>query len=124
MVVNKMIELLGARVVLEGNYLDCDIESCFCSDLMSDVLAFVNESTVLITGLTNPHVVRTSEMLDLKCIIFVRGKIPPENVIEEAEDLGITVLSTDLTAFITCGILYGAGLRGVTIQRNEHGGIV
>ena len=124
MVVNKMIELLGARVVLEGNYLDCDIESCFCSDLMSDVLAFVNESTVLITGLSNPHVVRTSEMLDLKCIIFVRGKIPPENVIEEAEDLGITVLSTDLTAFITCGILYGAGLRGVTIQRNEHGGIV
>ena len=124
MVVNKMIELLGARVVLEGDYLDCDIESGFCSDLMSDVLAFVNESTVLITGLTNPHVVRTSEMLDLKCIIFVRGKIPPENVIGEAEDLGITVLSTDLTAFITCGILYGAGLRGVTIQRNEHGGIV
>ena len=124
MVVRKMIELLGARVVLEGDYLGCDIDSGFCSDLMSDVLAFVNESTVLITGLTNPHVVRTSEMLDLKCIIFVRGKIPPENVIVEAENLGITVLSTDLTAFITCGILYGAGLRGVTIQRNEHGGIV
>ncbi|MBQ7185033.1 MAG: hypothetical protein IJR97_13740 [Clostridia bacterium] len=124
MVVNRMIDLLNARVVLEGDFLDCDIESGFCSDLMSDVLAFVNESTVLITGLTNPHVVRTSEMLDLKCIIFVRGKIPPENVIDEARDLGITVLSTDLTAFITCGILYGAGLRGVTIQRNEHGGIV
>ncbi len=124
MVVNRMIELLNARVVLEGDFLDCDIESGFCSDLMSDVLAFVNESTVLITGLTNPHVVRTSEMLDLKCIVFVRGKIPPENVIDEARDLGITVLSTDLTAFITCGILYGAGLRGVTIQRNEHGGIV
>ncbi len=124
MVVNRMIELLNARVVLEGEFLDCDIESGFCSDLMSDVLAFVNESTVLITGLTNPHVVRTSEMLDLKCIVFVRGKIPPENVIDEARDLGITVLSTDLTAFITCGILYGAGLRGVTIQRNEHGGIV
>lgn len=124
MVVNRMIELLNARVVLEGEFLDSDIESGFCSDLMSDVLAFVNESTVLITGLTNPHVVRTSEMLDLKCIVFVRGKIPPENVIDEARDLGITVLSTDLTAFITCGILYGAGLRGVTIQRNEHGGIV
>ena len=124
MVVNRMIELLNARVVLEGEFLDCDIESGFCSDLMSDVLAFVNESTVLITGLTNPHVVRTSEMLDLKCIVFVRGKIPPENVIDEARELGITVLSTDLTAFITCGILYGAGLRGVTIQRNEHGGIV
>lgn len=124
MIVNRMIELLNAKVVLDGDFLDCDIESGFCSDLMSDVLAFVNESTVLITGLTNPHVVRTSEMLDLKCIVFVRGKIPPENVIDEARDLGITVLSTDLTAFITCGILYGAGLRGVTIQRNEHGGIV
>ena len=147
MVVNRMIELLNARVVLEGEFLDCDIESGFCSDLMIDVLAFVNESTELITGLTNPHVVRTSEMLDITCIVFSRGKMPSEeilemadevgiavissplttyteNVIDEARDLGITVLSTDLTAFITCGILYGAGLRGVTIQRNEHGGIV
>lgn len=120
----QMAELLNAKTLIAGPHIDDDISSAFCSDLMSDVLAFVNESTVLITGLTNPHVVRTSEMLDLKCIIFVRGKIPSEEIIEEAEELGITVLSTDMTAFTTCGILYGAGLKGLTIKRNEQGGIV
>ncbi len=124
MKIAQMEELLNAKILIKGHDADQEISSAFCSDLMSDVLAFVNESTVLITGLTNPHVIRTSEMLDLRCIIFVRGKIPHEDVLEEAEELGITVLSTKMTAFTSCGLLYGAGLRGLTISRNEQGGIV
>ena len=124
MKVTQMARLLSAKTLIEGHFKDQEITSAFCSDLMSDVLAFVNENTVLITGLTNPHVIRTSEMLDLKCIVFVRGKVPGEDVIEEAEELGITVLSTEMTAFTSCGMLYEAGLRGLTIRRNEQGGIV
>ena len=86
---------------------------------MSDVLAFVDEKTVLITGLTNPHVVRTSEMLDLKCLVFVRGKVPTADILESAEEQGLVVMTTKETAFTTCGLLYEAGLRGVPIEWPE-----
>jgi len=79
---------------------------------MSDVLAFVKEKCVLITGLTNVHVMRTAEMLDIHCVIFARGKIPSEDILEEAREIGIAVLATEHTNYTTCGLLYQAGIKG------------
>ena len=106
-------------ILLGEDQQDREISSAFCSDLMSDVLAFVNEDTVLITGLMNPHVIRTSEMLDLKCILFVRGKQPTQEILDAAEEMGIVVLSTGLSAFTTCGLLYDAGLPGIAMRTQE-----
>ncbi len=116
MTVADMIQVTHAKVLLGADQLDRQISSAFCSDLMSDVLAFVTEDTVLITGLMNPHVIRTSEMLDLKCILFVRGKTPQADILEAAEEMGLVVLSTTESAFTTCGQLYAAGLRGITMR--------
>ncbi len=116
MTIRDMVDILHARVLIGEDKLDTPVATACCSDLMSDVLAFVNEKTVLITGLTNPHVIRTSEMLDLKCLIFSRGKVPTADIVEQAEELGLVVLSTKETAFVTCGLLYTAGLRGVPIE--------
>ena len=44
--------------------------------MMSDVLAYVKDQAVLLTGLNNPQVVRTADMMDMICIVFVRGKKP------------------------------------------------
>ena len=79
---------------------------------MSDVLAFVKEKTVLITGLINPHVLRTAEMLDITCIVFSRGKMPSEEILEMAEEVGIVVISSPLTTYTACGELYLHGLPG------------
>ena len=116
MTVQDMVKITDAKVLLQGNHDELQISSAFCSDLMSDVLAFVNEDTVLITGLMNPHVIRTSEMLDLRCILFVRGKQPSQDILDAAEEMGIVVLSTYHSAFTTCGLLYAAGLRGIKIR--------
>ena len=88
--------------------------------MMSDVLAFVNEKTVLITGLTNHHVLRTADMLDLKCLVFARGKVPGEELLEQAQEQGLVVMTTRETAFTACGLLYQAGLRGVPIEWPEN----
>jgi len=111
-----MVNVLHARVLLGEDKLDTPVFTACCSDLMSDVLAFVNEKTVLITGLTNPHVVRTSEMLDLKCLVFARGKIPMDDILQSAALQGLVVIATRETAFTACGLLYQAGLRGVPIE--------
>ncbi len=119
MTVADMVRVTNANVLLGSDHQDQEIKSAFCSDLMSDVLAFVNEDTVLITGLMNPHVIRTSEMLDLRCILFVRGKQPSQEILDAADEMGIVVLSTGHSAFTTCGLLYQAGLRGIVIRGQE-----
>ncbi len=115
MTIQDMIRILNARVLLGEDKLDTPVYTACCSDLMSDVLAFVDEKTVLITGLTNPHVVRTSEMLDLKCLVFVRGKVPTQDILDSADEQGLVVITTKLTAFSACGMLYQEGLRGVPV---------
>ena len=119
MTIKDMVNILHARVLCGEERLDTPVYTACCSDLMSDVLAFVNEKTVLITGLTNPHVVRTADMLDLKCLVFARGKVPSDDILEQARDQGLIVMTTPETAFTTCGLLYEAGLRGVPIEWPE-----
>ena len=122
MIIADMVEILNAKVLRGADKLDTPVYTACCSDLMSDVLAFVDEKTVLITGLTNPHVIRTSEMLDLKCLIFARGKMPTDDILEGADELGMVVLHTKMTAFTACGLLYEAGLRGVPVPAEWHQG--
>ena len=115
MTFRDMVTVLHAKVLCHEEKLDNPARTACCSDLMSDVLAFVDEKTVLITGLTNPHVVRTSEMLDLKCLVFARGKVPTEDILDSAAEQGLVVLTTKATAFTACGLLYEAGMRGVPV---------
>lgn len=120
MTIADMVSVLPARVLCGEERLATPVYTACCSDLMSDVLAFVNEKTVLITGLTNHHVLRTADMLDLKCLVFARGKVPGEELLEQAQEQGLVVMTTRETAFTACGLLYQAGLRGVPIEWPEN----
>ncbi|MGI6691265.1 MAG: hypothetical protein GX916_10595 [Clostridiales bacterium] len=117
--IRDIVDILDARVLRGENKLDTQVYSACCSDLMSDVLAFVNEKTVLLTGLTNMHVVRTAEMLDLKCLVFARGKVPGEDVLNRADELGLVVLTAYKTMFTAAGLLYEGGLRGAAMTWQE-----
>lgn len=106
-------QLLAAEILWGEEILDGVEPRYACgSDLMSDVLAFTKERTLLLTGLTNAQVIRTAEMIDLSGIIFVRGKRPPQEVIEMAKERNLPLLMTKLPLYETCGILYSAGLEG------------
>ena len=111
MKLDKIIDLLGAEL-LTGSDTDMEILSACGSDLMSDVMAYVKENVLLLTGLVSPQVIRTAEMMDIKAVVFVRGKVPGASVIELAEEKGITVMTTKDSMFIACGKLYSAGLTG------------
>ena len=113
MKVGQFIELLGAECVT--NQIDeREYNYAFASDLMSDVLALADNTTVLITGLNNPQVIRTAEMLDISLIVLVRGKKPSEETLAIANETNITILTTDLIMFETCGKLYEAGLSALS----------
>ncbi len=112
MKVAEIIELLNADVLAEGDGMDQEILSACGSDLMSDVMAYVKENVLLLTGLVNPQVIRTAEMMDIKVVAFVRGKIPGQAIIDLAKEKGITVLATKNPMFIACGKLYSSGMIG------------
>lgn len=112
MTVRDIIEILDAEVICRDDLLDTAVETACGSDMMSDVLAFVKEQAVLLTGLVNPQVIRTAEMMDMHCIIFLRGKRPDLKMIEMAEDRDMVILCTTHGMFTACGKLYAGGLRG------------
>lgn len=112
MTVLQLKEILSAELLCGGDHLDREVQTACGSDMMSDVLAFVKEQAVLLTGLVNPQVVRTAEMMDMKVIVFVRGKVPGDVILDLARELDIVVLKTELEMFTSCGKLYQAGLRG------------
>ena len=112
MKVKDVMEILEARLQYGQPLLDREVHTACGSDMMSDVLAFVKDQSVLLTGLVNPQVVRTAEMMDMVCIVFVRGKDPTPDMIELAQDRGIVLLKTPLRMFTACGLLYENGLHG------------
>lgn len=112
MKIGEIKELLSAEVLCGEDQLECQVYSACSSDMMSDVLAFVKDQAVLLTGLVNPQVIRTAEMMDMKCVVFVRKKVPGEDIVELARDSGIVLMRSDLRMFEACGILYSAGLKG------------
>ena len=105
-------EILDATVLSGEEHLDREVLAACGSDFMSDVLAYVKDQAVLLTGMVNPQVVRTAEMMDMKCIIFVRGKAPGEDILDLAREREIVVMRSELRMFIACGLLYSRGLAG------------
>lgn len=111
MKLKKVIELLDAKKLNDSFNEDTEVCAACGSDLMSDVLAFVKDQAMLLTGLVNPQVIRTAEMMDMKAIVFVRGKIPGDEILSLANEAGIAVLSTNDPLYVACGKLYSEGLR-------------
>jgi predicted transcriptional regulator len=106
----EVLSLIEGRLVSTNAELTQEVSMACGADLMSDVLAFTHAGTLLLTGLTNPQVIRTAEMAGISAIVFVRGKWPPPETIALAQDKGIPLLASKLTMYETCGRLYQAKL--------------
>ena len=116
MKLKQIKEILKAKVLTCEEGLEREVNSAFGSDLMSDVLAFVDDRTILLTGIVNPQVVRTAEMTDLFSVVFVRGKTPSEDILKMASSNNITLMTTEYTLYTSCGKLYSGGLKGIDVE--------
>jgi predicted transcriptional regulator len=110
MKLREVLSIIEGKVISKDVDMDMEIQSGCGADLMSDVLAFTHEGTLLMSGLTNPQVVRTAEVAGISAIVFVRGKVPPPETVDLAAQRGIPLLASKYTMFETCGRLYKAGV--------------
>lgn len=110
MTLREVRDILNADVLCGEELLDTEVHSACGSDLMSDVLAYVKNQALLLTGLNSPQVIRTAEMMDMKCVIFVRGKAPAEAILELARERDLVVMASAHRMYQACGLLYSGGL--------------
>ena len=108
----QVMEVLNAKVYTDVPFDDIEINAACGADLMSDALAFGENKGLLLTGLNNPQSVRTAEMMDIHCVMIVRGKEPDEALVKLANEKDIVIMKTDYSMYTSCGLLYAAGLRG------------
>ena len=112
MTLQEVRDILHAEVLCGQELLDTEVRSACGSDFMSDVLAYVKNQALLLTGLVNPQVIRTADMMYMKCVAFVRGKQPDENVLALARERDMVIMRAPIRMYDACGKLYAAGLRG------------
>lgn len=111
MTISKIRELLDAELLCGEQELSLEVYTACGSDMMSDVLAYVKDQAVLLTGLVNTQVVRTAEMMDMICVVFVRNKKPSDEMVALAKEHNIVLMSSPKRMYEACGILYSEGLN-------------
>jgi predicted transcriptional regulator len=111
MELGKIVELVGGKIITSSRDASFDIQRICTTDMMSDVLRFARRGELLITSLNQPQVVRTAEIADIPVVMVVLGKKIEKEMIEMAEKMNITLISTGLPMFTACGMLYSMGLR-------------
>lgn len=100
--IKRIQETLKAKLwvknTAEGEY----ITGIYASDLMSDVLAYGNSGSVLLTGLNSVQAVISAYMAEFKGIIFIRGKVPEKETLNFAKEKGLFIFSTEDDMFEAC----------------------
>jgi predicted transcriptional regulator len=105
MILKDILALVNGELLTPEMDLGIECPEVFASDLMSDVLTFINPGSVLLTGLINSHAVRTASLTDVTAIVFVQGKRPDMKVVDEAREKNLPVISTGLSMFEACSKL-------------------
>ncbi|MDR1703623.1 MAG: hypothetical protein LBS19_02910 [Clostridiales bacterium] len=111
MTIQQVSEILNAEVLTTADKLDTVVDSACGADLMSDVLAFSAGHALLLTGLINLQAIRTAEMMDMRAVVFVRGKKPTQDIIDLANDRDVILMTTKHNLYAACGLLYINGLH-------------
>ena len=117
MKLSEIVEALDARVLIGEDQMDNEVTTCGASDLMSDILAGLSEGCILLTGLTTVQVIRTAMVAGVGAVVFVRGKKPPQEVINLAGTQDLPLISSPYSMFVSCGRLHACNLTGLDGNR-------
>lgn len=119
----ELLKVLDAETVFDSGTEPQNGYHTVCAcDMMSELLAMMNDQNhrnrgiVLLTGLVNPQVIRTSELVDIRMIVFLRDKKPMTETVELAKKCGITIISTPYTMYKSCGLLYELKFNDVQLE--------
>ena len=106
MKVKELVEKLNLKVVSGESGLDRDIDGCYVSDLLSDVMGNAEMGNVWVTLQTHKNVMAIASLKELACVILVKNLMPSDDTIEQSNEEGIPFLTTDMQTYETVGKIY------------------
>ncbi|MBM7581938.1 serine kinase of HPr protein (carbohydrate metabolism regulator) [Caldicoprobacter guelmensis] len=110
MKVSQMVEALCLKVLAGEKFLEREVSSGYCCDLLSRVMAKGEKGMAWITVQTHMNVVAVAALIEMACVIIPEGIEVERKVLDKAEEEGVIVLSSNLTAFELVGKLYQMGI--------------
>ena len=111
MKIEKIVQLLDAKILCGSHRINDDISKAFSSDLMSDVLTLDAENILLISGLANVQLIRTAEVAEIHYLVIVRNKKVTDEIVELATKLNMVLIESPFSMFKASGILFAHGLE-------------
>ncbi len=106
MKVRELVEKLNLKVLSGAEGLDRDIDGCYVSDLLSDVMGNAEMGNVWVTLQTHKNVMAIASLKELSCVVLVKGLTASDDTIEQSNEEGIPFLSTDMQTYDTVGRIY------------------
>ena len=102
----KLTADLGFECLSGEALLDRIPQSAYVSDLLSDVMGKAHADMMWITSQVHKNIVAVASLKELSAIVIVNERPVEKELLEQAEDEEIVVLSSNLPAFETAGKLY------------------
>ena len=106
MKVKELVEKLNLKVLSGEKGLDREIDGCYISDLLSDVMGNAMEGNIWITLQTHKNVMAVASLKELSCIILVKNLMPNDETIEQSNDEDLPILQTNLPTYEIAGLVY------------------
>ena len=108
MTILQVAERLQAHILVQGEGMERPVGHVVASDLMSDVLLVDEEDILLLTSLASDQVLRTAQIVGAVGVIVVNGKPLPSSMAQVANELHMTLATSDLSKYEACVTLYEA----------------
>ena len=106
MKVRELVEKLNLKVLSGEKGLDREIDGCYISDLLSDVMGNAMEGNIWITLQTHKNVMAVASLKEMSCIILVKNLMPNDETIEQSNDEDLPILQTNLPTYEIAGLVY------------------
>ena len=112
MTVQEMIDLIEARDMTAETDKSTEVSCGYTCDLLSWVMAHGAAGMAWVTVQTHMNVIAVASLMEMAAVIIPEGIEMEAPSLEKAQDEGINVLQTQLTAYEICARLAEAGLPG------------
>ncbi|MBI5251521.1 MAG: serine kinase [Desulfomonile tiedjei] len=111
MTLGEIAETLKLDVRTCPSEMDRGVEGGYVSDLLSDVIAGAKEGDIWITLQLHQNIVAVAFLNNLAGIVIVGGREPDPDTLKKAEEQGVPIMVTPMTAYELAGRLYTMGIR-------------
>ena len=102
--INSIIE---GKILTKNPDLNLELVNAFSSDVISHIVTYASDKSIY-----NPQILKTAEMKGVQCVILIGIYEPEPSLVALANSLGITLLRSTFSMYVTCGKLYSSGLQG------------